>query len=177
MLADGVDLDNRGPGSNQHLVGCDYVFERDFVVDRLLGDGRTTAAEQEDDQRRRILGVKRLEHGFGGADRLAVGSRVATEKITKAPNLGSGSHRRGYNSLKVGASLHLQCIHHGVCGLTERDYENAMVGVEVVQVLPNTQDATLANDVLPEGPIDTGFGQSVLENMARNHAHFDGLLV
>src|SRR5579871_3657248 len=73
MFAQRVDLCNRRPGVHQHAVRRDQIVEGNFVVDWLLYDRRSAAADQENHERRggcassafSIADAARIDSSFG----------------------------------------------------------------------------------------------------------------
>ena len=84
MFSDSVDLGDRRAGVYERAVSGDEVGEGDFVVERLLGDRGTTAAQQKNHKRGVVLCRERLKHGVGGAERLMVWLGMSAEKIAEA---------------------------------------------------------------------------------------------
>ncbi len=60
MFAHRVDFSNRRSGMHQRAIRRDEIVERNLVVDRLLDDRRSSAADQKDHQRRSRLCLERL---------------------------------------------------------------------------------------------------------------------
>jgi len=142
------------------------------VVDGFLGDGGATTADHEDDKRGGGLRMKCFQNGLGGADRVGVGRGVSALEVAEAVNLVGGLDGAGDDAFELSETdLGGECLDHGVSGLTDRDDEYAAVGVEVVEILANAQDAALAVHVARECAGDAGFGKRVLEDLAGGVAH------
>ena len=69
------------------------------------------------------------------------------------------------------ANLRGERLGHGVPGFADRDDEHAPVGVEVVEIFADAQDAALAVHVASERSRNAGFSERVLEDLARCVAH------
>ena len=113
-----------------------------------------------------------FQNGLGGADRVGVGRGVSALEVAEAVNLVGGLDGAGDDAFELSETdLGGECLDHGVSGLTDRDDEYAAVGVEVVEILANAQDAALAVHVARECAGDAGFGKRVLEDLAGGVAH------
>src|SRR6266849_7224743 len=93
-------------------------------------------------------------------------------KISEAANLELGFDRAGDNAFEACACYLVQCNQHGVGGFADCNDEHAAVGVEVVEVFANSENAALAMQVPREGLGDAGFAESVVEDVAGDVLHY-----
>jgi len=63
-----------------------------------------------------------------------------------------------------------------VCGLPDGDDEDAMVGIEIVEIVADAQDAALTVDVAGEGAFDLGVLERGSEDLTGDFAHAAELL-
>jgi hypothetical protein len=91
---------------------------------------------------------------------------MAAFEISEAVHLRSGIDGTGDDALEGAADLGFERFDESVSGFANGDYENARIGVEVVEIIANAQDSALAVDVTGEGFGDAGFGESALEDRA-----------
>src|SRR5205823_13652833 len=105
MLAHGIDLGDGRAGKHQSTVGGNQIGEGNFVIDGLFDNGRTSTAEQEEDECRRRL---RLQHSQNRARRLKgflIGRGMSPTKVPEAMNLCGRLDRTGYDSFERRADL------------------------------------------------------------------------
>src|SRR5580700_1076810 len=100
MFADGIDFGDGRAGVNESTIGRDEIIERDFVVDGLLDDGGSAAADHKDHERGGGLRVEGLANCLSRMDGFGIGGGMAAAKITKAANLSRGFDRTGDNALE-----------------------------------------------------------------------------
>ena len=133
VLAQSVDLADRGARGQQQLMEGDGVVERNPRVQRQIEHGRAAAGDEKEDQRV-LLGL--LEHGQCGPGRgegLLVGQRVATLKVAKAPVAGFGKLVGAADAAQALAALHAveQHIKHGPGCLAQRNDKDPLVAGEI----------------------------------------------
>ena len=75
-----------------------------------------------------------------------------------------GIDRGGDDAFEAAADLGFERFDQSVSGFTDGDDQHAGVGVEVVEVVTDSQDAALAVNVAGEGFWDAGFGEGIVEN-------------
>ena len=101
---------------------------------------------------------------------------MSSAKIAEAADLAFRLDRRCDDTFKTPADLRFEGRSHGVSGLANRDHEDAMVGIEVVQIVSDAEDAALAVDAAGK----RGFYGSILkrggEDIASGVAHPGELL-
>ena len=158
------------------MVGGGEIGERNFFVNWLLDDGRAPAGDHENYERGGVLRAQRFENGFGSANGFGGGCGMSAMKVAESTDLSFGLDQRGDDAFQTAAYLRFECGGHGVRGFADGDYENATVGVEIVEVVANTEDSTLAVDVTSEGTGDGGVLERGGEDGAGGVAHGGKLL-
>src|ERR1035437_9665012 len=78
--------------------------------------------------------------------------------------------RRGDNAFEAAADSRFESGGHSVRGLAHGNHEDAMEGVEIVQVVANAQDAAFAVHVTGEGAFDGSVLQCGGEDLAGNRS-------
>ncbi len=99
---------------------------------------------------------------------------MPSAKITEASQLRSRVDRTGDDAFEAVSRLHFERIHHGVRRFADGDHEHAIVRIEIVQVFADAEHSAIAIHVTLKRPVDAGFGESVLEQMARGDPHVQG---
>ena len=131
--------------------------------DRFFYDGRAAAGDHKDGERSGVESSQRFEDGVGRADGFGGGHRMSAAKIAEAADLIGWLDRRCNNAFESAAELGFESGGHGVRSLADGDDEDALVGIEIVQVVADAQDAALAVHVAGEG----AFNRGVLEGVRR----------
>ncbi len=121
--------------------------------------------------------IQRFEDGVGGADGFGGGGGMSAAKIAETADLAHGIDRRCDDALEAAAELGFESGGHGVRGLSYGDYEDAVVGIEIMQVFADAQDAALTMHVAGEGGFNGGVFQGGGEYLASDFAHTSELLV
>ena len=124
-----------------------------------------------DHQRRFVLSVERLQHGTGGADGLSIRHGMSAVKIAKAADVKLGFDGTGDDAFEALAGLFVQRSEHRVRSFADGDYEHAVVGIQVVQVLANAENSALGVHLPGESLADAGFPKSVFEDVASDFLH------
>jgi hypothetical protein len=75
------------------------------------------------------------------------------------------------------ADLGFESGGHGVRGLSDGNYEDAIIGVEMVQIVANAQDTTLAVQVAGKSAFDGGVVKRGDENLAGRLPHLAEVLL
>ena len=188
MFADGVDLGDGCAGVHERAVGGGEVGQRDFVVfqsvflsvfhsnDGLFDDGRAAAGDHEDGERSGVERSQRLEDGVGGVDGFGGRRGMPAAKIPETAHLAGGFDGRCDNAFEAAAELGFESGGHGVRRLPDGDDEDALVGIEIVQVVADAQDTALAVHVAGEGAFDGGVLERGGEDLAGDVAHVAELL-
>src|SRR5208337_1766162 len=147
VLADGVDGGDGRAGVDERAVGRDQIGEGDFGVNRLFDDGRASAGKQKDDERVGVERAERFEDRFGGLNGFGGGGGMASMKIAEAADLAGLAQSSGIDGGgdyacfgTAAADLRFERGGHGVGGFADGDDEDAVVGVEVVEIFANAQD-------------------------------------
>jgi hypothetical protein len=112
------------------------------------------------------LRIQGFQDGLGGAHGVGVRRGMPALEISEAVHLRSRINRSGDNTFEAAADLGFESFDKSVPGFANGDYENARIGVEVVEIIADAQDSALAVDVTGEGFGDAGFGESALEDRA-----------
>ncbi len=171
MFPHRIDFGNWRARMHQRAISRDEVIERNLVVDWLLDNRRSTAAQQENDERRRRLRLERPQHGARRLDRLRVGRRVPSAKIAEAVNLRCGLNGTGHDPFERRSHLFRQRFHHRVSGLAQRRHEHARIRVQVEQIFAHAQHSAIAVHMPGKRPRNRGLGQGRTEDPARTLAH------
>ncbi len=132
------------------------------------------------DERIGVESCQRFENGVGGADGFGGGGGMASAKIAEAVDLVRGFDRRCDDAsrlLPLASDLGFESGGHGVRGLADGDDEDAIVGIEMVEVFADAQDAALAVHVAGEGGFDGGVFEGRGEYLAGGFAHAGELLL
>src|SRR5271157_2812924 len=98
---------------------------------------------------------------------------MSSMKIAEAADLTFGCDGRGNDACFEATAADLSCQGggHGVSGLADGDNEDAVIGIEIVQVVADAQDPALAVHVAGESACDGGVVQRGDENLAGRLAH------
>ena len=88
---------------------------------------------------------------------------MATPEIAEAANLRGRLDRAGHDAFKSAANLHFERVDHGVRGFTDRDHDDAAIGLQIKKIFKNAQNAAFAIHVPLKRPINAGFSESMLE--------------
>jgi hypothetical protein len=99
---------------------------------------------------------------------------MSATKIAKSPNLRRGLDRTADDAFKAAASLHFQRIEQGVRSFANRNYGDIAEGIEIVEILADTQYSSFTIHVSLKGFINAGFRESVLEKLPSGNTHLDG---
>src|SRR5438477_254892 len=117
-----------------------------------------------------------MQNRIGWARGLRVGRGMSAVKISEAGDLGRGFNGAGDNPFKAAARLRFERSHHGVRGFANGNHGNPAVGIQVVEIFGNTQNAAIAFDVSPEAGIDAGFVKRTIEEMTGGVTHLESEL-
>jgi hypothetical protein len=101
---------------------------------------------------------------------------MAAPKVSEATNLPAFSRRRD-NALHATSDSRFQSLGHSLCSLSERDYEDAAVGVEIVEIFAYTQNAAITMHVSSECTLDRRIPKRGFEYFTCNGAHVPKLLI
>src|ERR1700716_2396946 len=101
---------------------------------------------------------------------------MSTAKITEAANLVYWFDRRCDDAFEAAAELRFESGGHGVRGLSDGDDEHTIVGIEIVQIVADAQNAALTVHVAGESVSDGGILESGRKDLARRLAHASKLL-
>src|ERR1700687_1453383 len=102
---------------------------------------------------------------------------MCAAKIAETAHLAGGLNRRCDDAFEAAAELGFESGGHGVRGLADRNHEDAMEGIEMVQVVADAQDAALAVHITGEGTFDGSVLQGGVEYLTGDVAHAPELLV
>src|SRR5207245_11202058 len=102
--------------------------------------------------------------------------RQHTARIEETANLVHGFDRLCHDAFEAAAELDLESGGQGVRGLSDGDDEDAIVGIEIVQIVADAQNTALAVHVAGEGVFDGGVLKSGRKDLARRLAHASKLL-
>src|ERR1700720_2691189 len=91
---------------------------------------------------------------------------MSTMKITKAAHVKLGRNGTGDDAFEAFACLLVQCGEHGMGRLAERNHEATAVGIQIVEVVANPEDAAFAVRVPRKSTADAGFAHCVVEDVA-----------
>src|SRR5208282_945758 len=96
---------------------------------------------------------------------------MSAAKIAEAADLIRGLDGRRDDAFESATGLSFESGGHGVRGFADGDDEDAVVGVEIVEIFSDAQDAALTVDVAGEGAFDGGVLQRGGEDLAGDFAH------
>jgi len=102
---------------------------------------------------------------------------MSAAKIAEAADLACRFDRRCDDAFEGAADLGFESCGHGVRGFSDGNYEDAVVGVEVVEIVSDAQDSALAVDVAGEGGFDGGMLERGGEDLTGDFAHAAELLL
>ena len=102
---------------------------------------------------------------------------MSTVEIAEPADLIRRLKRRRDDAFETRSNLGLERRGHGMSGFTHGDYEDARVGVEIVEVIADSKDSTLAVDVAREGAGDGGVLECGREDAEGGVAHFTEELI
>ena len=172
MLAHSIDLGNRRPGVHQRLVGGNHICQRDIRMDGLLGDGRSSAANEVQDQGLRRWRIQQSENGIASAQRVSIGKRMTTDEIAKAEKLRGGRRRSRNNSGEAGAHDAGERLRHGVARFADGNHQSPEEASEIVKIAADAEVIAIVLQVAAEGSRDAALSEGVLEHVAHAFAHF-----
>jgi hypothetical protein len=96
---------------------------------------------------------------------------MASVEIAEASDLIRGLNGGGDDAFENATHLSFEGDSHGVGSFSNGDDEEAVVGVEIVEVFSDAKDAAMTVDVAGESAFDGGVGESGGENVAGGFAH------
>jgi len=79
--------------------------------------------------------------------------------------------RTNNDPFEMAAGSRFERLNHGVSGFADRDHKNAMVGMQIVQIVANAQHAMVALDATDKRFGNAGFRERLLKNVARAVTH------
>src|SRR6266567_3879545 len=98
---------------------------------------------------------------------------MPTLEVAEAANVRGRLDRAGHDAFKSAANLHFERVDHGVGGLADRNHYDAARGLQIKKIFKNAQNAAFAIHVPLKCPINAGFSESMLEEMARGDTHVE----
>src|SRR5579862_928737 len=101
---------------------------------------------------------------------------MAATKVSESTNLAGGLNRRSHDAFEQIPHLAREGSGHGVRGFSDRDYKNARVCVQIMQVFANAQNPPLAMHVARKGAFDRRILERGRENFARGLSHSGELI-
>jgi hypothetical protein len=99
---------------------------------------------------------------------------MSAQKIAEPPRLRRRLHRTGDDSLKVVSGLNFQRAHHRVRSFANGNHQHPVVGMKVVEIFADPQNAAFTANMAFESPINARLAERAFKNLPRRNPHLDG---